>query len=76
MVVYLLVSVFIILNTSLVRTSVARLVLGLLLAYCTRFLKLAALLWVTTDTTFLWSFVDFFFLITSINVAQVCTYDV
>jgi len=71
--VYLLVSVFIILNTSLVRSSVPRLVLGLLLAYCTRFLKLAALLWVTTDTTFLWSFVDFFFLITSINVVQVLT---
>eukprot|EP00092_Neocalanus_flemingeri_P035455 GFUD01038580.1.p1 GENE.GFUD01038580.1~~GFUD01038580.1.p1 ORF type:complete len:235 (-),score=37.35 GFUD01038580.1:51-755(-) len=73
LVVFLLVSIFIILNTSMVKPSVVRLVLGLLLAYCTRFLKLAALLWVTTDTTFLWNFVDFFFLITSIKVVQVLT---
>ena len=51
--VYLLLLNIIILKTSLVRTFVARLVLGPLLAYCTGFLKLAALLWVTTDTTFL-----------------------
>merc|ERR1712215_326265 len=76
LVVYLLVSVFTIVNTtatSTVSTSVTRLVLGLLLAYCTRFLKLAALLWVTEDTNFLWSFVDFLFLITSIKVIEVLT---
>jgi len=73
LIVYLLVSLVIILNKSMVRTSVSTLLVGLLLAYCTRFLKLAALLWVTTDTAFLWSFVDFFFLITSINVVQVLT---
>jgi len=71
--VYVLISTIIILNKCLGRVSLIGLMLGLLLAYCTRFMKLAALLWVTTDTTFLWSFVDFFFLISSINIVQVLT---
>jgi len=62
------------------------LVYGLLLAYCTRFLKLAALLWgsqSTSDSTlvgsqstlestqFLWYFVDILYLLTSVNVMKV-----
>lgn len=54
-------------------TALITLLSGLLLAYCTSFLKLVALLWVTPDTTFLWSFVDLFFLVTSVSILQVLT---
>ena len=46
---------------------------GLLLAYCTRFLLLAALLWLTPATTFLSTFVDIFFLVSSVSVTRVLT---
>jgi len=69
--IYLAVSVFSVFNSS--TTSLVQLLEGLLLAYCTRFLKLCALLWVTPDTTFLWTFVDVFFLITSVKTLQVQT---
>ena len=69
--IYLSISTFIILNTSSLRTSFPRLVLGLLLAFCSRFLNLAALLWVTgRDTAFLWTFVEFLFLVTSVSVTR------
>lgn len=55
-------------------TALTTLLSGLLLAYCTSFLKLVALLWVTPDTTFLWSFVDLFFLVTSVSILQVLTH--
>ena len=74
--VYLSISLFIILNLNNcnIRTTISRFVLGLLLAYCTRFLKLAALLWVSgPDTDFLWSFVEVFFLVTSVSVVRVLT---
>ena len=72
--IYLTISTFIILNTSSLVTSLPRLVLGLLLAFCSRFLNLAALLWVTgPDTAFLWTFVEFLFLITSVTVTRVTT---
>ena len=70
--IYLTISTFIILNTSSLKTSFPRLVLGLLLAFCSRFLNLAALLWVTgPDTAFLWTFVELLFLLTSVTVARV-----
>jgi hypothetical protein len=53
--------------------SGARLLTGLLLAYCTRFLGLAALLWATPDTAFLWTFVDLLFLLTSVTVLRVAS---
>lgn len=74
--VYVTISLFIILNLSNcnIKTSISRLVQGLLLAYCTRFLKLGALLWVSgPDTDFLWTFVEFFFLVTSVSVVRVLT---
>lgn len=55
------------------RYGVYRLFTGLLLAYCTRFLKLMALLWSTPDTVFLWWFVDMLFFFTSLNIMQVLT---
>jgi len=54
-------------------SSLPTLLTGLLLAYCTSFLKLVALLWSTPDTTFLWSFVDLLFLLTSVSVLRVLT---
>jgi len=68
------------------RPNYKLLVYGLLLAYCTRFLKLAALLWgsQSTDdssavgsqstlesTQFLWYFVDILYCLTSVNVLKV-----
>jgi len=53
------------------RGSLPCLVLGLLLAYCTRFLQLIALLWATTD--FLWLFIEGLFYLTSSRVFQVMT---
>jgi len=53
--------------------SFPTLLTGLLLAYCTSFLKLVALLWSTPDTAFLWSFVDLLFLLTSVSVLRVLT---
>merc|ERR1712212_256659 len=53
--------------------SLSTLLTGLLLAYCTSFLKLVALLWSTPDTAFLWSFVDLLFLLTSVSVLRVLT---
>jgi len=55
------------------RHSSLNLLEGLLMAYCTRFLKLGALLWITSDTTFLWTFVDIFFFATSVKTLQVLT---
>jgi len=49
------------------------LITGLLLSYCTSFLKLVALLWSTPETAFLWSFVDLLFLLTSVSVLKVLT---
>ena len=54
-------------------SSLPTLLTGLLLAYCTSFLKLVALLWSTPDTAFLWSFVDLLFLLTSVSVLRVLT---
>ena len=72
--IYLSISTSIILNTSSLRTSFPRLVLGLLLNFCSRFLNLAALLWVTgPDTAFLWTFVEFLFLLTSVSVIRMTT---
>jgi len=75
--VYLLVSLSIVLGSGSLQggssSSLGVLLTGLLLAYCTSFLKLVALLWVTPDTTFLWSFVDLFFLVTSVKILQVVT---
>ena len=72
--IYLTIATFIILNTSSLKTSLPRLLLGLLLAFCSRFLNLAALLWVTgPDTAFLWTFVEFLFLLTSVTVTRVTT---
>lgn len=56
------------------RFGTRRLVIGLLLAYCTRFLQLLALLWSTSpDTAFLWWFVDMLYYLTSLNILQVLT---
>ena len=40
---------------------------------CTRFLLLTALLWLTPATTFLATFVDIFFLVSSVSVTRVVT---
>jgi putative effector of murein hydrolase LrgA (UPF0299 family) len=69
--VYMAVTTLIVASNS--TTKITGLLEGLLLAYNTRFLKLCALLWVTPDTTFLWTFVDFFFLLTSVKILQVQT---
>ena len=53
--------------------SLPKILTGLLLAYCTSFLKLVALLWSTPETAFLWSFVDLLFLLTSVSVLKVLT---
>ena len=80
--VYLAVSSFIILSPPSLSESESKLKLslspvkllhGLLLAYCTRFLLLAALLWLTPATTFLSTFVDIFFLMSSVSVVRVLT---
>ena len=78
--VYLAVSSFIIFSSisetehsSKLQLSPVKLLHGLLLAYCTRFLLLAALLWLTPATTFLSTFVDIFFLISSVSVTRVLT---
>ena len=55
------------------KLSPVKLLHGLLLAYCTRFLLLAALLWLTPATTFLATFVDIFFLVSSVSVTRVVT---
>ena len=55
------------------KLSPVKLLHGLLLAYCTRFLLLAALLWLTPETTFLATFVDIFFLVSSVSVTRVVT---
>lgn len=72
------------------RGLLRRLVVGLVLAYCVRFLQLAVLLWVTPDTQvllhlnsakylnfalqFLWHFVSLLQLSTSAKVVQVRLY--
>ena len=78
--VYLAVSSFIIFSSisesagvSRLKLSPVKLLHGLLLAYCTRFLLLAALLWLTPTTTFLSTFVDIFFLVSSVSVTRVVT---
>ena len=72
--VYLAVSSFIIFSSISesagvrgLKLSPVKLLHGLLLAYCTRFLLLAALLWLTPATTFLSTFVEIFFLISSVR---------
>jgi len=71
--VYLAVSSFLIVSSSSKVSSVVTLVHGLLLAYCTRFLLLVALLWITPTTTFLWTAVDIFFFLSSVSVSRVLT---
>ena len=83
--VYLAVSSFIIFSSisesasvrsqpsSRLKPSPVKLLHGLLLACCTRFLLLAALLWLTPTTTFLSTFVDIFFLVSSVSVTRVLT---
>lgn len=54
--------------------SYSQLVVGLLLAYSTRFLQLVALLWATPDTThFMWTFIEILFFLTSARVFEVLT---
>jgi len=54
--------------------SYSQLVLGLFLAYSTRFLQLVALLWATDSTThFMWTFIECLLLLTSARVFQVLT---
>jgi len=72
--IFMTVSCMIFVNCNKENFSLKRFLLGTLLAYCTKFLKLIALLWVNEDSSFLWSFVDFLFLLTSANVVQVMTH--
>jgi len=54
--------------------SYSQLVVGLLLAYSTRFLQLVALLWATPhDTHFMWTFIESLFFLTSARVFEVLT---
>lgn len=73
LVVYLCVSLMVV--TFLGGTkSYGQLVLGLLLAYSTRFLQLVALLWATPNTThFMWTFIECLLSLTSARVFQVLT---
>ena len=73
LIVYMAVSSLIIVSISRQKLSPFSLLHGLLLAYCTRFLQLVALLWLTPSTTFLWTAVDIFFLISSVSVSRVMT---
>ena len=70
--VFLAVSSFLMLSSSKLKLSVASLYHGLLLAYSTRFLLVVALLF-TPTSSFLWTGVEIFFLLTSVSVSRVMT---
>merc|ERR1719187_2812823 len=75
--VYLMVNFFVYSLSPRTRTCSgggSQLILGLLLAYSTRFLQLVALLWTTPNTTeFLWFFIEGLFYLTSSRVLEVIT---
>ena len=72
--IYLTVTLLTIISCCQVKTSLPRLVTGLLLSFCTRFLMLGALLWVTgPETRFLWSAVELLSVLTSVSVTRVLT---
>jgi len=52
------------------KVKISTILFGLLLAYCSRSLRLMALLWETDRSGFLWTFVDLLFFITSFTVIQ------
>jgi len=52
------------------KVSISTILFGLLLAYCSRSLRLMALLWETDRSGFLWTFVDLLFFITSCTVIK------
>jgi len=51
--------------------SPSTMVLGLLLAYCTLFLRVVPLLWASPDTPYLWPAVHLLFLLTTVSVLRV-----
>lgn len=71
--VYLCVSLLVVAARGALK-SYSQLVVGLLLAYSTRFLQLVALLWATPHAThFMWTFIECLFFLTSARVFEVLT---
>lgn len=58
-------------STSTLPCPPSTLVLGLLLAYCTLFLRVVPLLWASPDTPYLWPAVHLLFLLTTVSVLRV-----